>query len=304
MEGKLEVVKTGMKPRDMRLIMTAIRGYATRVFSNKTSGLVAAVRSRKRSQEEQSKLDLFLSGLHEFLRKHISTDGFNVVLGGRIGFSIRTQTQACAVLRLGGKNNEESASAACLLLIYKVPSAAPEESALSKLQALKENASGGSQELQIGSPSCKNGDGMESNDVAVKRCEQAQGDKETRPGAKNNRQSVEVRITAFSSVKLDEAASKTASLCAKAIRVKGFIDLPLSEQKANLELVLQHSAVNFQSTDFDVQKAAESVRDSLMDLSGPWWSVFIGEGEIHVKTGKRLFELLISFACFIDDCFN
>lgn len=130
MVGRIEVVRSDIRRRDLRLIIAAIDGYANRIFAEEgVAALPGAVGqcglgSCKRVPRELSaQADLFASSLQEFLCQQLPPDGWNVALGGRIGFCIRGKHRSSAVLRATAGDAPVSLRKSCVLLIYRAPSA-------------------------------------------------------------------------------------------------------------------------------------------------------------------------------------
>lgn len=132
--GRVEVIRSDFHRRSLRLVLAAVEGYAERFFEDGLAGVPSAIgqcglgSKRTVSRELSAKAESFIVSIQEFLCRNLPPKGWNVLLGGRIGFAIKGKHQASAVLRViaGEKNAPASSRTSCVLLVYKAPSAVGE----------------------------------------------------------------------------------------------------------------------------------------------------------------------------------
>lgn len=316
--GKVEVIRSDIRRRDLRFIIAAVEGYAGKIFEGGISSLPLAIGqyglgSRKAASKElASKAELFVESLQEFLSQHLPPNDWNVIIGGTIGFAIRGKHQATAVLRMRENNALASPRKSCVLLICRAPSVVGEipkwltdardkrlieiDSNTKNSEQMRRHSSfeGEDQKTDDGYSISKTQQNFDDRKIIEEILSEKQGESEEKENSlkrslEKRNTLVKTHIRSFHATgnpRIDIAAKDSISVCPAVITEWGFLQLSLSTQQERLLRVFERAAIRCQPNQQDnIQLLAQSLRDELMVMSGPLWHVCVARDDIHVKTG-------------------
>lgn len=216
------------------------------------SDLASQVCARTPASVERSRVVVqeFTAKLHEFLNRHLSPAGWNVVVTGRSGFFLRYRKASLMVARVKTESTHTSAT----IIIYRSPSSVVPVSfrtlqAENRLAESKGNVAGNS---VADVPAL-------FSSITV--------------------ESVEVIRLAANATKASEARD---SSCPKEILAWGFLDLSPTEKRQIVSVAFQRAnrLYSARKDKEDIQILAQWIALELLVVAGPMWTVIVTQDPI------------------------